>query len=382
MRTVRTHYEILGVSRDATLAHIKRAYRLLVRKYHPDVARDKQVAHRLFLQINQAYEVLSDPVQRRAYDESLERERTRTQAQTHARAQAASSTRGASRTSGPGAPQSGHAPTAAQHIKDAQWSFIQRRLHDAARHCKEALRIDPRNARAYAILGDIYRAQGKVNSAVRAYSYAVQYNPRDMESERKLMDLVQESVAVEHRPEPMPAGPATRTMLTAIWWSVAFLLILMIWVQPGEPIAWLAQYVPWVSKWSWNLVVLMSAASVVVGILLCVSGLVKHPDQELVFENTGDNWAAIPTGIMLLIGSGFSFLAAAGFYVVAGFAQGSISKSVLTSFVAVLGVVLLCSAVYDTEGRRQVLLFGGNVSFLSMLVGWYIGSMLLPLSER
>ncbi len=71
MRTTRTHYEVLGLRRGAALAQIKRAYKKLVRKYHPDVARDKDTAHRLFIQIKDAYEVLSDPVRRRAYDETL-----------------------------------------------------------------------------------------------------------------------------------------------------------------------------------------------------------------------------------------------------------------------------------------------------------------------
>ena len=72
MRTVRNHYEVLGLPRNATSAQIKRRYRELVRKYHPDVARDKTTSHRLFLQINEAYEALNDPVRRKAYDETLD----------------------------------------------------------------------------------------------------------------------------------------------------------------------------------------------------------------------------------------------------------------------------------------------------------------------
>jgi hypothetical protein len=109
--------------------------------------------------------------------------------------------------------------------------------------------------------------------------------------------------------------------------------------------------------------------------------LLGHPDDELVLENTGGNWALIPTGLILLIGSGFFFLGAAAFYLIVGLMQGSLSRSVITVFAAVLGVVLLSALMYEPGGRLQVLMFGGNISFLSMLFGWYIGWIFRPLSE-
>jgi len=62
------YYEILGVSRDASGEAIKRAYRGLAREHHPDVARDKSKAEHHFKEINEAYEVLSDPQKRAQYD--------------------------------------------------------------------------------------------------------------------------------------------------------------------------------------------------------------------------------------------------------------------------------------------------------------------------
>jgi len=61
------YYRIVGVPRDATADDIKRAYRALARKHHPDVSKDPQAEAR-FKELGEAYAVLKDPVKRAAYD--------------------------------------------------------------------------------------------------------------------------------------------------------------------------------------------------------------------------------------------------------------------------------------------------------------------------
>ena len=65
----RDYYETLGVSKTATDEEIRSAFRKLARKYHPDVAKDKKAAEEKFKEINEAYEVLSDPEKRRKYEQ-------------------------------------------------------------------------------------------------------------------------------------------------------------------------------------------------------------------------------------------------------------------------------------------------------------------------
>ena len=62
------YYKILGVSKNATQEEIKKAYRKLARKLHPDINPNDKDAHRKFQQVNEANEVLSDPEKRKKYD--------------------------------------------------------------------------------------------------------------------------------------------------------------------------------------------------------------------------------------------------------------------------------------------------------------------------
>ena len=65
----RDYYEVLGIQKGATEEEIKKAYRKMAKKYHPDMNPGDKEAEKKFKEASEAYAVLSDPEKRRQYDQ-------------------------------------------------------------------------------------------------------------------------------------------------------------------------------------------------------------------------------------------------------------------------------------------------------------------------
>ena len=68
MATKKNYYEILGIKKDAKADEIKKAYRKLARKFHPDVNPNDKSAEDKFKEVQEAYDVLSDEKKRKVFD--------------------------------------------------------------------------------------------------------------------------------------------------------------------------------------------------------------------------------------------------------------------------------------------------------------------------
>lgn len=68
MSAKRDYYDVLGIGKTADAGTIKKAYRKLAKKYHPDTNKDNPEAEKLFKEVTEAYNVLSDPEKKKVYD--------------------------------------------------------------------------------------------------------------------------------------------------------------------------------------------------------------------------------------------------------------------------------------------------------------------------
>ena len=168
------HYETLGVSPKATAAEVRSAFRKLAMQHHPDRSKASDAGARFAL-ISQAYQVLNDPDQRRAYDQSLVQARERA-ARAAQRAQVATDS----------APPPNSRPSR-NHADLPRLAvlFSRGRFEEAERLAYTILDTHPREAMAYAVLGDIARTRGEINHAANMYAHAAQMDPRNQQYQQR-----------------------------------------------------------------------------------------------------------------------------------------------------------------------------------------------------
>jgi len=390
MRTPqRNYYEVLGVPRTATPEEIKRRYRKLVRTYHPDVRQDASAsAHQFFVEIVDAYKTLGDPLRRAEYDRLLE---------ATARSAAAGSRPGnattqrpggapSSQAAGAGGPTAGGttrqqtrtAPDIGRLISEAEMSFIRGNLKDAESLAQQAVRLDRRNARAYAILGDVHRTQGQIDQAITDYTYAIQFDPGNAELQRRLDRLVNKEryrSTDSASPEISGEKEASLTMvINGIGWSVvAMLAFLTFTAQPNKDNPLPTLSFPPVDQWTYKFLGLAIATGILAGFLLASGRFIRPLDDELIFSSIGHTHAvALPIGLLLVVSALLCFYLALAIFIVTSVIQEYFSRSLSIVFGIALVLTLVLALAYTT-GTQQVLLFGGNLVFVCMLVGWFLG---------
>ena len=220
MSLQRNYYEVLGLPPGATTDQIKKKYRELARRFHPDVAQDKGLSQLTFTQINQAYNTLSNPERRAQYNGTLQNAAApppvppaQSPARNGATANPSAAQNGASAANGtaangtaagraaangttasrPAAP-TGAPPQAAaskpglavkpqaftEMLSRAENAIMAGKPVEARAFCVRILEADPRHVRALEILGDALVQMGRQEEAAVQYRQALQVAPSSL----------------------------------------------------------------------------------------------------------------------------------------------------------------------------------------------------------
>ncbi len=417
-QNARTYYEILGVNRTASADEIKTAYRKLARTLHPDVNPGDPLASTKFAEVTTAYKALSDTLARSNYDANLSLQERRTEA---ARARAGGATSYASyatQTPRPGASSSGGTtsgenarPTldeAARFVTNARAALSRMQFVEARDLAQRSLRIK-RSAEGYEVLGDVYRMQGRTDDAINMYTMALQLNPRNSAMMERLQRLARAGNNMGRRndvrdqapstptpPSPPPSAsygaytpragsvgatilpekrPLLKVFAMIFGYGATFLLLLSLLLFGREaPIGDGPLPLGIVSKWSGGLLLTLMGSGLALGWTMTVTGVIRRLDDELIFARAQSGFVP-PMGPVLLVLSAISFWAAALVHLLLSLLQEARLSGILRVFGAVLAIVLVTTIIYDGAGRVQLLLWGGNVVFLSFIFGWFVGDL-------
>jgi curved DNA-binding protein CbpA len=413
------HYAILGVSSTSTPEDIKKRYRELARRYHPDLNPDP-AAPRKIIEINEAYRVLGDPDLRSEYDATIILSR----AQTHrAAAPAASAQPPGPSAAPPGGSYSGRAsyngfgrtapddrpayydpifeppprrrrtpppePIERQVERlasDAQMAFVNRRYTQAEELCLSALRLNHRNAIVHELLGDIYSRLGDSERAQTAFSFAVQFDPHNQTAPMKLERIMGKPFKANPGPtmthptqrRRRPAEPLPDSAIYAVSGLMTVLLAASLFLCRAAPVQEAldlgrASGVPLLLIGSLLLGGLSAG-----GLLAIYGGMRSIADELWPRGLIGDTpRMKAPLGVLLAVSAVAAFYISMLVYFIVAGSRNRYSPSILRLY----GVTLLLVAVFSfvcgiPPGSANPLLmvaFSGNALFPAMLAGWCIG---------
>lgn len=362
----RTHYDTLGLKKTATAGEVKSAYRKLVLQHHPDRSKDPR-SRDIFLQVAEAYEILSDPARRRAYDEGLETEARRAAERARQKASAASAPKPNPPRPNVGRPDSGPTNVAAD-VQRLTVLFSRGRHAEAETLARQVSQTDPRHPVPYAIMGDIARMRGNLNEAARLYAYAAQFEPNNPVYQRRYEELLRSTQVVEDRRQKMELAPEDRKVLAPMVGG-GIALMAAVYLALGKENALIPALTP-ISTWTLGAVVMLFLTGVGVGSSLAMGNLLDR-FQSLTTTATGRMGPTVALGLVAVA----NFWAAALLYLLLGIFQRAFNFSTTRVVAGVAGctaLLALGAGFSSVLSAGQVALWGGNLVYLGALVGWMV----------
>lgn len=355
-----THYEVLGVAETASADEIRRAYRRLVLRYHPDRNRSTDAAHR-FHQVAQSYQVLSDPERRANYDAMLRLQRSRKEPGRTTTEHTAAGAAGSSRR------PSARSRTAdiANTLGEAARYFAQGKYGLAESAARRVLQLSPKEAMAHAILGDIASIQQRMDSALKHYAFAMQLDPNNENFRRRYEQIFRQvgKVGDHGRAEHQRSGGRA----IAVAGIITGLSLLYLMVAREAP---LGTGLMMISTWTQGLMGLMFITGAGVGVALSLTHSVDT------FQSVVRGSSGRPSlGLFWIILGFIAFWVATFVYFVAGVLRNSFSYSVSRAFGITAGLALsftVAAYISPTILPMQTLLWSGNLLLFAVVCGWVV----------
>ncbi|MGI8924389.1 MAG: DnaJ domain-containing protein [Fimbriimonadales bacterium] len=354
----RTYYVELGVEESASHDEIRKAYRDLVLKYHPDRSGDAKTTDR-FVRIAEAYSVISDSKRRREYDAMLKyrRERAKLLEERPKPHQAPPSNRSKAPGRDPG--------DLAAKTTQAAVLFSQGKFDHAESFARLVLRSDPNRAMAHAILGDIARSRQDYRGALGHYSYAMQIEPQNRTFAARYEEALNLTATFSRYDDVAPATPNAAALWVAA--VVSGLMLFYVAAVREQPFA---ENLKPVSTWTFGLIMMLFINGVVAGAALAITQTVDR-FTSVAQGSSGRMSPAVALGLVAVA----SFWASAFLYAFLGLVQKSftysVSRAVTTAGVLAVSYALM-SHFSPSISWEQTLLWGGNLIYIGLLCGWTV----------
>jgi len=341
-------YEVLGLPVGAGPRQIRRRYRALARRHHPDVAADPEAAHERFVRIQQAYETLSDPAQRAAWERR--------------RAAAAPTVE----TRPPGSTYRDRL------LGEARQALREGALRRAAALCEEAMALNPLDPAAHRLMGEVLLAAGRVQLGQELLEEARRLEADDGAEARR------RAAAPGPRPETGRRRPfvwvpeAVRVRRSVLFGGAA-----------GVAVCLLLMYVSALEtpgRVAVEFVAFGLAAAFVAGMAGGASGFLAHADLLLGWHTSvGAGKGSTPLGLITVVAAVFLHPGVGMLiYVIGCLLTEEPALPVLRFFLmgfVLSGLCWLVSARHDWWGFVWP---GTNLIFVSAGLGWVAGSMFSP----
>ncbi|MBS1704742.1 MAG: J domain-containing protein [Armatimonadetes bacterium] len=367
MASKRNHYQILGLDRSATKEEIRRSYRKLVLEFHPDRSTAANAKER-FIEVQSAYEILSDVTKKAAYDDDLRREELEANRQRAVRQQSAQTTaRPRPRAESPG-PKATRPDLTNDLLKLTQM-ITRGKLLDAEKLAQRLMKADPKQPVPYAVMGDIHRFRGEFGKAAEMYSYAAQMSPANSIYQRKHEEVLN-AIARQVRPSPAPRfqdpyAPKTQALNVPAAVIFAGCCYLALSHEPA-----VLGSIPWVSTWTLGILMVLVLGGIAIGASLSAGNYLDP-------FSSAHGAALARVSPMVLLGAiaAINFWFAAALYLGIGLSQNALNSNATRLVIAVSLATLAFSMVCQIIGPihpMQVFLWGGNVAYIGSLLGWMV----------